>query len=45
MEKIKINPKKIIKVKPQMIKDTTGAEMLIAMIIGILFGMVLISLF
>lgn len=45
MDKIKIDPKKIIKVKPRMIKDTTGVEMLIVMIIGILFGMVLISLF
>jgi len=45
MKKIKIDPKKVIKVKPRMVKDTTGAEMLIVMIIGILFGMILISLF
>ena len=45
MKKIKINPKKVIKVKPRMMKDTTVAEMLIVMIIGILFGMILISLF
>jgi len=37
--------KKIIKVKPRMVKDSTGIEMLIVMIIGILFGMVLISIF
>jgi len=45
MKNIKIDPKKVIKPKPRMMKDTTAAEMLIVMIIGILFGMILISLF
>ena len=45
VKKIKIDDKKIIKVKPRMEKDSTSIEMLIVTIIGILFGMVLISIF
>ena len=45
VKKIKIYDKKIIKVKPRMEKDSTSIEMLIVIIIGILFGMVLISIF
>lgn len=41
--KSKINEKKIIKVNPLMEKDKTGVEILMVMIIGIFFGMILIS--
>lgn len=38
-----MDEKKIIKIKPRMEKDKTGVEMLMVMIIGIFFGMILIS--
>ena len=38
-----MDEKKIIKVKPRMEKDKTGVEILMVMIIGIFFGMILIS--
>ena len=44
MKKPKIDPNKIIKVKPRMVKEGTDVGPLFAMIIGFLLGMILITL-
>jgi hypothetical protein len=44
MKKPKIDPNKIIKVKPRMVKESFDGGPLLAMILGFLLGMVLISL-
>ena len=41
---MKIDPKKIIRVKPKMVKESPDVGPLFAMIIGFLLGMILISL-
>ena len=44
MKKPKIDPNKIIKVKPKMVKEGVDVGPLFAMIIGFLLGMILITL-
>jgi hypothetical protein len=44
MKKIKIDPKKVIRVKPRMIKEGPDGGLLFAMILGFLVGMTLISI-
>ena len=44
MKKPKINLDKIIRVKPRMVKEGPDVGMLFAMMLGFLFGMILISL-
>jgi hypothetical protein len=44
MKKLKIEPKKIIRVKPKMIKEGPDAGILFAMILGFLLGIILITL-
>ena len=44
MKKPKIDPNKIIKVKPRIVKEGTDVGPLFAMIIGFLLGMILITL-
>jgi hypothetical protein len=44
MKKIKINPDKIIRVKPRMVKEDVDVGPLFAMILGFLLGMVLMTL-
>jgi hypothetical protein len=44
MKKPKIDPNKIIKVKPRMVKEGVDVGPLFAMIIGFLLGMVLMTL-
>jgi hypothetical protein len=44
MKKIKIDPKKVIKTEPKMVKQGADAGILLVMILGFLLGMTLISL-
>jgi tetrahydromethanopterin S-methyltransferase subunit G len=44
MKKPKIDPNKIISVKPRMVKEGPDVGSLFAMIIGFLLGMILITL-
>jgi hypothetical protein len=44
MKKPKIDPNKIIKVKPRMVKEGPDVGTLFAMVLGFLLGMILISL-
>ena len=44
MKKPKIDPNKIIKVKPRMVKEGPDVGLLFAMILGFLVGMTLISI-
>jgi hypothetical protein len=44
MKKIKIDPKKVIRVKPRMVKEGPDVGLLFAMILGFLLGMILISI-
>ena len=44
MKKIKIDPKKVIRVKPRMVKEGSDVGLLFAMILGFLVGMTLISI-
>ena len=44
MKKPKIDPNKIIRVKPKMLKESPDAGALFAMILGFLLGMILITL-
>jgi hypothetical protein len=44
MKKIKINPKKVIKVRPKTIKKGPDVGPLFVMILGFLLGMILISI-
>jgi hypothetical protein len=44
MKKPKIDPNKIIRVKPKMVKESPDVGILFAMIIGFLLGMILITL-
>jgi hypothetical protein len=44
MKKIKINPKKVIKVRPKTIKEGPDVGPLFLMILGFLLGMILISI-
>jgi tetrahydromethanopterin S-methyltransferase subunit G len=44
MKKIKIDPKKVIRVKPRMIKEGPDVGLLFAIILGFLLGMILISI-
>jgi hypothetical protein len=44
MKKIKIDPKKVIRVKPRMIKEGPDVGPLFVMILGFLVGMILISI-
>ena len=44
MKKPKIDPNKIIRVKPKMVKESPDAGALFAMILGFLLGMILITL-
>jgi hypothetical protein len=44
MKKIKINPKKVIKVRPKTIKEGPDVGPLFVMILGFLLGMILISI-
>lgn len=43
MKKIKVDPNKVIKVRPKMFKEGPDVGMLFAMILGFLLGMILIS--
>jgi hypothetical protein len=44
MKKIKIDPKKVIRVKPRMVKEGPDVGLLFAIILGFLIGMILISI-
>ena len=44
MKKPKIDPNKIIRVKPKMVKESPDVGALFAMILGFLLGMILITL-
>jgi len=44
MKKIKIDPKKVIRVKPRMVKEGPDVGLLFVMILGFLVGMTLISI-
>ena len=44
MKKIKIDPKKVIRVKPRMVKEGSDVGLLFAIILGFLIGMILISI-
>jgi hypothetical protein len=44
MKKIKINPKKVIRIKPRMVKEGPDVGLLFAMILGFLVGMIIVSI-
>jgi hypothetical protein len=44
MKKIKIDPNKVIRVKPRMVKEGPDVGLLFVMIFGLLLGMALVSL-
>ena len=44
MKKVKIDPKKVIKVKPKTVEEGPDVELLFVMILGFLVGMIIVSI-